>query len=150
MTVKKDESNGYIGHNSKNINPDANVAAAVKELYAEIKAYAKNAEDYYFSISEKFKQVVTGNAPLTKKQEEWNWNVDTYNDWIMETKPNPATNKKYLRKKYKAEKLSKEDIYDLQRSIQRNLDDQWDDISNITAAVNALQDPKYFEEDNNE
>ena len=32
MTEKKDESNGYIGHNSKNINPDANVAAAVKEL----------------------------------------------------------------------------------------------------------------------
>ena len=130
-----------IGDNSINYKPiNQYEYRAINSMFKDIKEFAKNAEDYYFQISAKLKQVVTGLAPLTKKQENWNYNVDTYNDWIMETQPNPAQNKKYLRKKYKQRKLAKHEIDELKSEIQKDLDNQWEDISNVTATVNTYED----------
>ena len=38
----------------------------------------------------------------------------------METQPNPAQNKKYLRKKYKQRKLAKYEIDELKSEIQKD------------------------------
>jgi|TARA_B100001964_G_C13851085_1_gene430212 predicted nuclease with TOPRIM domain len=130
-----------IGDNSINYKPiNQYEYRAINSMFKDIKEMAERAEQYYFEISAKLKQVVTGNAPLTKKQENWNFNVDKYNDWIMETKPNPAQNKKYLRKKYKPKKLAKHEIDELKSEIQEDLDNQWENVSSVTATVNTFED----------
>ena len=133
--------NRGMGDNSINYKPiNQYEYKAINSMFKDIKEFAKNAEDYYFEISAKLKQVVTGLAPLTDKQENWNYNVDKYNDWIMETQPNPAANKKHLRKKYRQRKLAKHEIDELKSEIQKDLDNQFEDISTITGTVNSYED----------
>ncbi len=130
-----------IGDNSINYKPiNQYEYRAINSMFKDIKEMAERAEQYYFEISAKLKQVVTGNAPLTKKQENWNYNVDGYNDWIMKTNPNPAKNKKHLRKKYKPRKLAKHEIDELKKDLQTDLDNQFDDISSVTATVKTYED----------
>ena len=52
-------------------------------------------------------------SELTKDEQNWNFKADKFNDLIMKNDPNPATNKKRLRKKYKPRKLTQKEVYDL-------------------------------------
>ena len=119
---------------------------AVREMMQEIKGFAKETEDYIYKMYDAIKQVLSTTAPLTDKQENWNFNVDKYNDLIMEQNPNPATNKKHLRKKYKPKKLSANEIRDKLQSIQDDLNFMIDSALSITATVNAYQDPSNFKD----
>ena len=57
---------------------------AVSEMMRDMKGFAKEAEQLIYKLSDALKKVTTGKDSLTDKQENWNLNVDKYNDWIME------------------------------------------------------------------
>ena len=140
MTDNGKRTRGMGDNSIKNTPINPYEYTAINEMFKDIKVFAEKAELYYFDMSAKVKQIVTGNAPLTEQQENWNYNVDGYNDWIMKTNPNPAKNKKHLRKKYKPRKLAKHEIDELKKDLQTDLDNQFDDISSVTATVNTYED----------
>jgi len=117
---------------------------AVSEMMIDIKSFAKETEEYICKMSATIRQVLSGTAQLTEKQEQWNHNVDNYNDWVMDLDPNPKTNKKRLRVAYKPKKLSVNEIRGLQQGMQDDLDLMVDTATNISATVNAYQDDKEF------
>ena len=62
---------------------------AVSEMMQDMKGFAKEAEQLIYKLSDALTKVTTGKDSLTDKQENWNLNVDKYNDWIMEQNPDP-------------------------------------------------------------
>ena len=65
---------------------------------------------------------------------------------VMKMDPNPTTNKKKLRKKYKPAKLSKVELAEVGQSIERDIDRVVETVTDIEGTVNAYEDPDTFQE----
>ena len=137
-----------LGDNSKNNSEYISMYEknAVKEMMTDMKKLAKEAFRMIYRIGNQVDKLRTGEDELSEKQENWNFNVDTYNDWVMQHDPNPATNKKKLRKKYKPAKLSKVELAEVGQSIERDIDRVVETVTDIEGTVNAYEDPDTFQE----
>ena len=137
-----------LGDNSKNNSNYISMYEknAVKEMMTDMKKLAKEAFRMIYRIGNQVDKLRTGDDELSEKQENWNFNVDTYNDWVMQHDPNPATNKKKLRKKYKPAKLSKLQLAEVGKSIEEDITRVVDTVTDIEATVNAYEDPDTFQE----
>ena len=124
--MEKDKN--QIGHNSNLLLEDA-----FKETLKDAYKASRAADKFCLKLWSKFNQFVKGEAELTEKQLNWNCNVDDHNNWIMDMDPNPTTNKKKLRKKYKPAKLSKDEKQQLQQEIAKAFEQLWE-LSSDTAA----------------
>ena len=92
-----DKNRSEIGHNSNLLIEDAiknDVRDILKDAYRSSVKASDAALNLWLKLSNLFKR----EAALTKEQENWNFNVDRHNEFIMKHDPNPATNKKDLRK----------------------------------------------------
>ena len=134
---KSKNNSDYISMYEKN---------AVKEMMAEMKKLAKEAFEMIYKIGNQVDKLRTGEDELTKEQENWNFNVDNYNKFVMQQDPNPTTNKKKLRKKYKPAKLSKLELAEVGKSIEEDLGRVVDTVTGIEGTVNAYEDPDTFQE----
>ena len=119
---------------------------AVSEMMRDIYGFAKEAEQLIYKLSDALTKVTTGKDCLTDKQENWNYNVDKHNDWIMEQIPDPKANKKRLRIKYKPAKLSRDEVINLHTSMSNDLDVMIERVTDVSATVNAYQDPSNFKD----
>jgi len=137
-----------LGDNSKNNSEYISMYEknAVKEMMTDMKKLAKEAFRMIYRIGNQVDKLRTGEDELSEKQENWNFNVDTYNDWVMQHDPNPATNKKKLRKKYKPAKLSKLQLAEVGKSIEEDIARVVDTVTDIEGTVNAYEDPDTFQE----
>ena len=137
-----------LGDNSKNNSDYISMYEknAVKEMMTEMKKLAKEAFDLIYIIGKNVNKLRTGEDELPENQENWNFTVDTYNDWVMKMDPNPTTNKKKLRKKYKPAKLSKVELAEVGQSIERDIDRVVETVTDIEGTVNAYEDPDTFQE----
>ena len=139
----KSKSNG-IGHNSNFNEVDyygqPPITKATLELVREAKKTAAEALEMLQEVQVKYVSAFKGERPLTKKQEDWNYNVDRYNDWIMETHPNSKTNTKHLRKKYKPEKLSMADRHEQFHEAQKLWGDCWCMANDTDMALRQVLD----------
>ena len=142
-----DKSKRGLGDNSKNNSDYISMYEknAVKEMMKEMGEFAKDALKHVYSIHRNMMKLTSGEDELSEKQENWNFNVDKYNEWVMQHDPNPKSNSKKLRKKYKPEKLSKRDLADVTESIDRDLDLAIEAITDIEGTVNSYQDPDSFQ-----
>ena len=136
-----------LGDNSKNNSDYISMYEknAVKEMMTEMKKLAKEAFDLIYIIGKNVNKLRTGEDELPENQENWNFNVDKYNEWVMQQDPNPKSNSKKLRKKYKPEKLSKRDLANVTESIDRDLNLAIEAITDIEGTVNSYQDPDSFQ-----
>ena len=137
-----------LGDNSKNNSDYISMYEknAVKEMMTEMKKLAKEAFDLIYIIGKNVNKLRTGEDELPENQENWNFNVDTYNEWVMGLDPNPSTNRKRLRKKYKPAKLSKVELAEVGQSIERDIDRVVETVTDIEGTVNAYEDPDTFQE----
>ena len=137
-----------LGDNSKNNSDYISMYEknAVKEMMTEMKKLAKEAFDLIYIIGKNVNKLRTGEDELPENQENWNFNVDKYNEWVMGLDPNPTTNKKKLRKKYKPAKLSKVELAEVGQSIERDIDRVVETVTDIEGTVNAYEDPDTFQE----
>jgi len=119
---------------------------AVSEMMRDMKGFAKEAEQLIYKLSDALKKVTTGKDSLTDKQENWNYNVDKHNEWIMEQIPDPKANKKRLRIKYKPAKLSRDEVINLHTSMSNDLDVMIERVTDVSATVDAYQDPSNFKD----
>jgi hypothetical protein len=129
--MEKNKSN--IGHNSNLLIEDA-IKNDVREILVDACRSSKRASDMALHMWIKFSDLFKKESPLTKEQINWNLNVDKYNDWVMQQDPNPATNKKKLRKKYKPRKLTSDEAYDLYKQMDREFNELFD-LSGDTIAL---------------
>ena len=111
----------------------------------EMGAFAKDAFNIIYRVSTNMQKLTSGEDELTKEQEHWNFNVDNYNKFVMQHDPNPKTNSRKLRKKYKPEKLSKRELGEVTESINRDIDLAIEAITDIEGTVNAYKDPNSFQ-----
>ena len=125
-----------IGHNSNLLLEDA-----FKETLKDAFKASRAADKFCLKLWSKFNQFVKGEAELTEKQLNWNCNVDSHNNWIMDIDPNPATNKKRLRKKYKPAKLSKDEKQQLQKEIEKDFEQLWELSSDPAAYMRGSEHP---------
>ena len=125
-----------IGHNSNLLLEDA-----FKETLKDAYKASRAADKFCLKLWSKFNQFVKGEAELTEKQLNWNFHVDNHNNWIMDIDPNPATNKKRLRKKYKPAKLSKEEKQQLQKEIEKDFEQLWELSSDPAAYMSGSEHP---------
>ena len=132
--MQKDKSD--IGHNSNLLLEDA-----FKETLKDAFKASRAADKFCLKLWSKFNQFVKGEAELTEKQLNWNFHVDNHNNWIMDIDPNPATNKKRLRKKYKPAKLSKEEKQQLQKEIEKDFEQLWELSSDPAAYMSGSEHP---------
>jgi hypothetical protein len=132
--MEKDKN--QIGHNSNLLLEDA-----LKETLKDAFNASKDADKFCLKLWSKFNQFCKGEAALTEKQQDWNYKVDSYNNWIMDVDPNPATNKKRLRKKYKPAKLSKEEKQQLQQEIAKDFEQLWELSSDPAAYMSGSEHP---------
>jgi hypothetical protein len=132
--MEKDKN--QIGHNSNLLLEDA-----LKETLKDAFNASKDADKFCLKLWSKFNQFVKGEVALTEKQQDWNYKVDSYNNWIMDVDPNPATNKKRLRKKYKPAKLSKEEKQQLQQEIEKDFEQLWELSSDPAAYMSGSEHP---------
>ena len=137
-----------LGDNSKNNSDYISIYEknVVKEMMRDMGKFAKEAFDLIYSIGNQVDKLRTGEDELTKEQEKWNFNVDNHNKFVMQHDPNPATNKKKLRKKYKPAKLSKVELAEVGQSIERDIDRVVETVTDIEGTVNAYEDPDTFQE----
>ena len=119
---------------------------AVSEMMRDIYGFAKEVEQLIFDISNTLKKVTTGKDSLTDKQENWNYNVDKHNEWIMEQIPDPKANKKRLRTKYKPAKLAGDEIAEIKESMSYDLDIMIERVLDVSSTVNAYEDPDNFKD----
>jgi hypothetical protein len=132
-----------LGDNSKNNSDYISMYEknAVKEMMKEIGEFAKDTCNILYRIHNHMQKIKSGEDNLTEKQQNWNINVDNYNDFVMQHDPNPRTNRKRLRKKYKPAKLSKVEIAEVVKDINNELDRATEAVTDIEGTVNAYEDP---------
>jgi hypothetical protein len=128
-----EQKNSNIGHNSNLLIEDA-IKNDVREILVDACRSSKRASDMALNMWIKFSDLFKKESPLTKEQINWNLNVDKYNEWVMQQDPNPATNKKKLRKKYKPRKLTSDEAYDLYKQMDREFNELFD-LSGDTIAL---------------
>ena len=132
--MQKDKSD--IGHNSNLLLEDA-----LKETLKDAFKASRAADKFCLKLWSKFNQFVKGEAELTEKQLNWNFHVDNHNNWIMDIDPDPRTNKKRLRKKYKPAKLSKAEKQQLQKEIEKDFEQLWELSSDPAAYMRGSEHP---------
>ena len=132
--MEKDKN--QIGHNSNLLLEDA-----FKETLKDAYKASRAADKFCLKLWSKFNQFVKGEAELTEKQQNWNFHVDTHNNWIMDIDPDPRTNKKRLRKKYKPAKLSKDEKQQLQKEIEKDFEQLWELSSDPAAYMSGSEHP---------
>ena len=132
--MEKDKNK--IGHNSNLLLEDA-----FKETLKDAYKASRAADKFCLKLWSKFNQFVKGEAELTEKQQNWNFHVDTHNNWIMDIDPDPRTNKKRLRKKYKPAKLSKAEKQQLQKEIEKDFEQLWELSSDPAAYMSGSEHP---------
>jgi hypothetical protein len=137
-----------IGHNSNLLLEDA-LRETIKD------AYKSSVEAGYLALKlwGKFSQVINQCTELTDKQRDWNYNVDKYNDFVMQNDPNPATNKKRLRKKYKTRKLTNAELIKLHADFEDDLQKLHELSEDPAAYLRGSENPfieEIIEEANNE
>ena len=137
-----------LGDNSKNNSNYISMyeKGAVKEMMKDMGELAKDAFKRIYRVHKNMQKLTSGEDELTKEQENWNFNVDKYNEFVMQHDPNPKSNSKKLRKKYKPEKLSKRELAEVVESINRNIDLASGAVEDIEATINAYKDPDTFQE----
>ena len=137
-----------LGDNSKNNSNYISMyeKGAVKEMMKDMHEFAKDAFKRIYSVHKNMQKLTSGEDELTKEQENWNFNVDTYNEWVMQHDPNPKSNSRKLRKKYKPEKISKRELAEVVESINRNIDLASEAVEEIEGTINAYKDPDTFQE----
>ena len=142
-----DKINRGLGDNSKNNSNYISMYEknAVKEMMKEMGEFAKDAFKVIYRVHTNMQKLTSGEDELTKEQENWNFNVDKYNEWVMQHDPNPKTNSRKLRKKYKPEKLSKRDLEQVAESINRDIDLAIEAITDIEGTINSYKDPSSFQ-----
>ena len=64
----------------------------------------------------------------------------------MEQIPDPKANKKRLRIKYKPAKLSRDEVINLHTSMSNDLDVMIERVTDVSATVDAYQDPSNFKD----
>ena len=131
-----EKNKNQIGHNSNLLLEDA-----FKETLKDAYKASRAADKFCLKLWSKFNQFVKGEAELTEKQLNWNFHVDNHNNWIMDIDPNPATNKKRLRKKYKPAKLSKDEKQQLQQEIAKDFEQLWELSSDPAAYMSGSEHP---------
>ena len=122
-----------IGHNSNLLLEDA-IKNDVREILVDAARSSKKASDMALQLWLQLRDLFNRQEPLTKEQENWNFNVDKHNEFIMKHDPNPATNKKHLRKKYKPRKLTSDEAYDLYQRMDRDFNELFE-LSGDTIAL---------------
>ena len=132
--MEKDKN--QIGHTSNLLLEDA-----FKETLKDAYKASRAADKFCLKLWSKFNQFVKGEAELTEKQQNWNFHVDTHNNWIMDIDPDPRTNKKRLRKKYKPAKLSKAEKQQLQKEIEKDFEQLWELSSDPAAYMSGSEHP---------
>ena len=135
-----EKKNSDIGHNSNLLIEDA-----FKETLRDAYRSSKKASDMALHLWGKFEDFFNKEAPLTKQQINWNINVDKYNDWVMQNDPNPATNKKRLRKKYKPKKLTQSEAIALYKEMDREFNELFE-LSGYTIALFGGSEHSQLEE----
>jgi hypothetical protein len=125
-----------IGHNSNLLLEDA-----LKETLTDAYKSSKKAGDLALNMWIKLSDLFKRQEPLTKEQENWNFNVDKYNDFIMKQDPNPATNKKKLRKKYKPRKLTQDEAHDLYKEMDRDFNELFELSGDAAAYLGGSEHP---------
>ena len=144
--MQKDKSD--IGHNSNLLLEDA-----FKETLKDAFKASRAADKFCLKLWSKFNQFVKGEAELTEKQLNWNFHVDNHNNWIMDIDPNPATNKKRLRKKYKARKLTAAEMFKVHDEFEQDLQKLHELAEDPAAYLRGSENPfieEIIEEANNE
>ena len=120
-----DKNKSDIGHNSNLLLEDA-IKNDIREILVDAARSSKKASDMALQLWLQLRDLFNRQEPLTKEQENWNFNVDKHNEFIMKHDPNPATNKKHLRKKYKPRKLTQDEAYDLYQRMDRDFNELFD------------------------
>ena len=136
--MEKKESD--IGHNSNLLIEDA-FKDTLKDAYRSSVKASDAALNLWLKLSNLFKR----EAALTKEQENWNFNVDRHTEVIMKHDPNPATNKKDLRKKYKPKKLNQDEAYELYKEMDREFNEVFDLSGDAAAYFRGSEDPRILE-----
>ena len=111
-----DKQHSEIGHNSNLLLEDA-----LKETLRDAFESSKAAGSLALKLWGSFETIVSQLEPLTDQQREWNFRAEKYNEWVMQQDPNPATNKKRLRKKYKPRKLTNAELIKLHAEFEDDL-----------------------------
>ena len=137
-----------IGHNSNLLLEDA-LRETIKD------AYKSSVEAGYLALKlwSKFSTIVNQREELTDQQRDWNFKADQYNDWVMQQDPNPATNKKKLRKKYKARKLTDAEMVKVHADFEDDLQRLHDLAEDPAAYLRGSENPfieEIIEEANSE
>ena len=136
-----------LGDNSKNNSNYISMyeKGAVKEMMKEMGEFAKDAFKVIYRVHTDMQKLTSGEDELSESQQNWNFNVDKYNEWVMQHDPNPKSNSRKLRKKYKPEKLTKRDLADVTESIDRDLDLAIEAITDIEGTINSYKDSSSFQ-----
>jgi hypothetical protein len=137
-----------LGDNSKNNSNYISMYEknAVKEMMKEMGEFAKDAFKRICRVHKNIQKLTSGEDELSESQQNWNFNVDNYNKFVMQHDPNPKSNSRKLRKKYKPEKLTKRDLGEVAESINRDIDLAIEAVEDIGGTINAYKDPHTFKE----
>ena len=136
--MEKDKN--QIGHNSNLLIEDA-FKETIKDAYKS----SVEAGRLALKLWSKFSSIVNKTEPLTDQQRDWNYNVDKYNEWVMQQDPNPATNKKRLRKKYKARKLTAAEMFKVHDDFEHDLQKLHELSEDPAAYLRGSEDPRIEE-----
>ena len=136
--MEKDKN--QIGHNSNLLIEDA-FKETIKDAYKS----SVEAGRLALKLWGKFSTIVNKTEPLTDQQRDWNYNVDKYNEWVMQQDPNPATNKKRLRKKYKARKLTAAEMFKVHDDFEHDLQKLQELSEDPAAYLRGSEDPRIEE-----
>ena len=137
-----------IGHNSNLLIEDA-FKETIKDAYKS----SRKASDLALNMWLKLSCLFHRTAALTREQENWNFGADKHNRIMMQKNPNPATNKKRLRKKYKARKLTAAEMFKVHDEFEQDLQKLHELAEDPAAYLRGSENPfieEIIEEANNE
>ena len=125
-----------IGHNSNLLLEDA-----LKETVSDAIKSSRKAGDLALNMWIKLSNLFNKESELTKDEQNWNFKADKFNDLIMKNDPNPATNKKRLRKKYKPRKLTQKEVYDLYKEMDAEFQELFELSGDAAAYFRGSEHP---------
>ena len=139
-----EKNRSEIGHNSNLLLEDA-IKTDVREILVDACRSSKKASDLALRMWIKLSSLFNREHHLTPQEQNWNVNVDKYNDFVMANDPNPATNKKRLRKKYKPKKLTPSEAVNLYKEMDREFNELFE-LSGDTISLFRGSDHSQLEE----
>ena len=139
-----EKNRSEIGHNSNLLIEDA-IKNDVRDILKDAARSSKKASDLALRMWIKLSSLFNREHHLTPQEQNWNVNVDKYNDFVMQNDPNPATNKKRLRKKYKPKKLTQSAAINLYKEMDREFNELFE-LSGDTISLFRGSDHSQLEE----